>query len=272
MIKLYPKRKFRVPVDAECICPTVFAEKASKEIAKLQIWEGNRKRTIGDLFKIRNETDSPSEEITIQICGDMSKVRKIGAKMSTGKIVIDGDAGMHLGEEMGGGIITVAGNAGSWTGSMMKKGTIEVKGNAGDYIGASYRGSTLGMSGGVITIHGNAGNEVGCFMRKGLIKIHGSVEEFVGVHMRNGTILVQGNSEGRAGAQMKDGKIVLCGWTPSIIPTFTLDSSRPKVKIIEETVAGPFYRFVGDLAENGNGKLYVSQSRNPHLKFYEKYL
>ena len=272
MITLSPKHIFKVPVEAECISPDVFAEKSTKEIAMLQIWEGNRKRTIGDFFKIKHGTDSSSEEITIRISGDVGKVRRIGAGMSIGEIIIDGDIGMHLGEEMEGGIITVAGNAGSWVGSMMKNGTIEVKGNAGDYVGAAYRGSTRGMGGGTVIVHGNAGNEVGCFMRGGLIKVYGSVGEFVGIHMRKGTIFVQGNSEGRAGAEMTGGKIVVCGWVPSIVPTFTIDSIRPKVKINEETITGPFYMFFGDLAEDGNGRLYVSQTQNPHLAFYEKYL
>jgi len=272
VITLHPKRLFKIPIDAECINPDVFAEKSAKEIATLQIWEGNRKRTLGDLFKIKHETDSSSEKPTIRICGDVGKVRKIGAKMSMGNIIIEGDAGMHLGEEMNGGVITVTGNADSWTGAMMKKGTIEIKGNAGDYIGASYRGSTRGMSGGKIIIHGNAGNEVGCFMRKGLIRVHGNTGQFTGIHMRKGTIFLEGNSEGRAGAQMIKGKIVVCGRVPSILPTFTIESVKPKVKVNDEKVKGPFYMFVGDLAEGGEGKLYVSQKQNPHLSFYEKYL
>jgi len=263
---------FKVPVEAECISPDVFAEKSAREIATLQIWEGNRKRALGDLFKIKHESDSSSERINIRICGDVSKIRKIGAKMSMGTIVVEGDVGMHLGEEMNGGVITVMGNADSWAGFMMKKGTIEIKGNAGDYIGASYRGSTQGMSGGEIVIHGDAGNEVGCFMRKGLIKVHRSTGQFTGIHMRKGTILVEGNSEGRAGAQMIGGKIVMCGRVPAILPTFTIEGVKPKVKVNDERVEGPFYLFVGDLADGGEGKLYVSQKQNPHLSFYEKYL
>ena len=272
MITLYPKHAFKAPVEAECISPDVFTEKSATEIAKLQIWEGNRKRTLGDLFKIKHETDSSSEKFTIKISGDFSKVRKIGAKMSVGNLIVEGDAGMHLGEEMNGGIITVTGNADSWVGSRMKKGTIEIKGDAGDYIGASYRGSTQGMSGGKIIIHGNAGYEVGCFMRKGLIKVCGDVGRFAGIHMRNGTIFIQGNSEGRAGAQMINGKIVVCGYIPSILPTFTIDDIKPKVKVNQEKVEGPFYRFIGDLADEGKGKLFVSQTRNPHLSSYEEYL
>lgn len=269
---MYPKSSFKVPIEAECINPDVFAEKSVTNIARLQVWEGNRKRTLGDLFKIEPNPDIAAEKVTIRISGDVSKVRRIGARMSMGEITIDGDVGMHLGEEMKGGVITVAGNAGSWLGSMMKKGTIEVKGNASDYVGVAYRGSTQGMSGGVIIIHGNAGNEVGCFMRRGLIKVYGSVGSFLGVHMKNGTIFVQGNSEGRVGAEMTGGKILVCGWVPSIVPTFTIDSIRSKVKVNGETVTGPFYRFVGDLAEGGDGKLYVSQTKNLHLNFYKKYL
>ncbi len=265
---------FKVPVDGECIRPDFFAEKTMKEIAKLKILEGNRKRNLGKLFKIENEKgrSGSSEQLGIRICGDVSKVRKIGAKMSMGMIIVDGNVGMHLGKEMMGGNIMVTGNADSWTGSRMKNGTVEIKGHAGDYIGAAYRGSDRGMSGGTIIVHGNAGNEVGCFMRNGLIEIHGNVKHFVGIHMRKGTILVHGDSEGRAGASMLEGKIVVCGHIPSILPTFTIDSIRPDVRINKEKLMGPFYRFSGDLAEKGNGRLFVSQTQNPHLESYKQYL
>jgi len=272
LITLTPKRQFRVPVEAECVTPGNFAEKSVDEIGKLSVWEGNKKRLLNELFKIESKTSEPSNETTIQILDDVGKVRRIGAKMCQGKIIIEGDAGMHLGEEMEGGTVIVSGNVDSWTGSMMKNGTIEIKGDAGDYVGAPYRGSTQGMKGGTIVIHGNAGNELGCFMRKGLIKVSGNVGQFAGMHMKDGTIFIQGNSEGRAGAEMTEGKIIICGQIPSILPTFTIDSISPSTKINGEKVEGPFYRFIGDLTENGNGKLFVSKDKNPHLNFYEKYL
>ncbi len=272
MVILYPKRLFKFPVDAECISPDVFAEKSTDEIGQLRIWEGNRKRSLSDIFKIESETGSSLEEVTIEIRGDVSRVRKIGFKMSMGHILVEGDAGMHLGEEMKGGVITVGGNAGSWTGSKMKGGTIEVKGNVGDYIGASYRGSTQGMKGGKVIIHGNAGYEVGCFMMNGLIKVGGNIGHYAGIHMSNGTIFIQGNSKGRAGAQMINGKIIVCGHIPSILPTFTIDDIKPRVKVNGEKAEGPFYKFIGDLADKGNGKLFVSKRLNPHLSSYEKYL
>lgn len=72
---------------------------------------------------------------------------------------------------------------------------------------------------------------------------------------------------------MTDGKIVVGGRLESVLPSFTMDSIRPKVKIEESEVAeGPLYLFLGDLAENGNGKLYVSKEKNPHLNCYERFL
>lgn len=242
------------------------------EIAKLPLWEGNKQRTLGELFEIEGEATGEAENLHIHVHGDARKVTRIGAGMSAGEIVVYRDAGIHLGEEMNGGKITVGGNADSWLGAMMKGGMIEVKENTGDYVGAAYRGSVKGMRGGSIIIHGNAGNELGCFMRKGLIKVHGNTAQFSGIHMKNGTILIVGNSEGRAGAEMAGGKIIINGKIEEVLPTFTIDSVKAKVKVNGDEVAGPFYLFVGDKAENGEGKLYVAQSSNPHLKFYEQYL
>ncbi len=271
MITLIPKRVFKFPIEGKSITPDVFAKKTLKEIAALEVWEGNRKRSLGELFDIKNEGSS-SEELTIKIEGDVSKVRNIGARMSMGQVIVDGDVGMHLGEEMSGGSITVSGNASSWAGSQMKGGTIEIKGNAGNYIGAAYRGSTKGMNGGNVIIHGNAGHEVGCFMRGGLIKILGDVGIFAGMHMVKGTIFVQGTSQGRAGAQMTNGKIILAGHSEDVLPSFTIEEIKAKVKVDGEKIEGPFYRFTGDLADKGKGKLFVSKPKNPYLSSYEKYL
>jgi formylmethanofuran dehydrogenase subunit C len=155
---------------------------------------------------------------------------------------------------------------------MIKGGTIEIKGNVGDYVGSAYRGTVKGMNGGTIIIHGNSGNELGCFMRKGLIKIYGSTAQFAGIHMANGTILIMGNSDDRAGAEMTGGKIIIKGRLSEILPTFTIDSVKAKVKADGDEILGPFYLFVGDTTENGEGKLYVGQSSNSHLKVYEQYL
>jgi formylmethanofuran dehydrogenase subunit C len=274
MIILHLQKELRFPVTAECINPDIFQSKTLEEVKGLEAWEGNKQRKLGELFKIEEvKTENEPENPTITINGDLSKVRRIGLGMERGEIALNGNAGMHLGEEMKGGKITVHGNAGGWAGSMMKGGIIEIHGNAGDYLGAPYRGSVEGMHGGRVIVHGNVGNEAGAHMKKGIIKIYGSAGQFVGFRMLVGTIYVQGNCEGRAGACMVNGRIVVGGHLESVLPSFTIDGIRPKVKIEESEVAeGPLYVFLGDLAENGNGKLYVSKEKNPHLNCYEKFL
>ena len=269
MYILSTKHSFNVPIDAENIIPDTFADNSVNDIKKLKIWEGNREKVLGDLFIIKREKDNRNGNTSIKILGDLTKVKRIGAEMTYGEIIIEGDVGMRLGEEMRDGTITVNGNAGSWVGTMMKGGNIEITGNAGDYVGSAYRGSTAGMAGGKIIIHGNAGNEVGCFMVDGLIKIHGNVELFLGMHMSGGTIFVEGNSEGRMGAQMTRGKIVVEGKVPSVLPSFIVDAIRENVKVDKDRVKGPFYLFKGDITESWKGSLYISTAKNPHLSFYQ---
>jgi formylmethanofuran dehydrogenase subunit C len=274
MISLRPLKDFRFPVIAECISPDVFLGKTPSEIEVLEVWEGNKQKKLGELFKVDEvKTENQPENPAIAIYGDVGKVRRIGSGMKNGEITINGNTGMHLGEEMKGGRMIVQGNAGGWAGSMMKGGFIEIHGSAGDYLGAPYRGSTEGMRGGKIVVHGNVGTEAGAHMKKGIIKIHGSAGQFAGFRTLEGTIYVQGDCEGRAGACMVGGKIVVGGHLESVLPSFTKDSIKAKVKIEESEVAeGPLYVFLGDLAENGNGKLYVSKEKNPHLNGYEKFL
>ena len=265
-----PKYSFTVPVYAPCISPDSFAGKTLKEIGELEVWEGNRRKKLKQLFDIKGKTADTPEEITIKLSGNLWKVRRIGEEMTAGKILIDGDAGLHLGVKMRGGTITVKGNADSWLGSQMRGGTIEVMGNAKDYVGGAYRGSGVGMRGGTIIVHGNAGYDVGEWMRGGFIKIMGNVGAYTGVHMQGGTILVQGDSEGRIGALMKGGKIVLMGKIDSILPSFTIQDLKKRTKVEGEAVEGPFYVFIGDLTEDGSGKLFISKKSNPHLSFYER--
>lgn len=259
---------------AECINPDVFQGKTVQEIESLEVWEGNKRRKLGELFSVDEvKTEDQTETAVIHFQGDASKVRRIGLGMKSGKIAINGDVGMHLGEEMKNGKITVLGNAGAWAGSMMKGGSIEVNGNVGDYLGAPYRGCTEGIHGGTIVVHGNAGTEAGAYMKKGIIKIHGNTGQFLGFRMSEGTIYAKGDCEGRAGACMVGGKIVVDGHLESVLPSFTIDAVKPRVRIDEdETAQGPFYLFQGDLTENGNGKLYVSKIKNSHLNYCEKFL
>jgi formylmethanofuran dehydrogenase subunit C len=270
MIVLAPLRQFQFPVMAECINPDVFQGKSVAEIAALDIWEGNRKKKLGDLFKIKEEA---AETPNITLNGDASEVRRVGMGMKNGEILVNGNVGMHLGEKMAGGKITVKGDAAGWAGSGMKGGFIEILGNAGDYLASPYRGSSVGMSKGKIIVHGNVGSDVAVFMKGGVIKVHGNAGPFLGFRMRGGTVHIEKNVGNRVGACMTRGKIVVSGFLEEVMPTFTIDGVKAKVKIDEgEKATGPFYVFLGDLAETGNGKLFVSKVANPHLSRYERFL
>jgi formylmethanofuran dehydrogenase subunit C len=271
MIALTPLRQFQFPVVAECINPDIFQGKSVAEITRLDIWEGNKKKALGDLFKIE-ETTAETPDITLN--GDASQVRRIGKEMKNGEILITGNVGMHLGEKMSGGKITVQGDAAGWAGSGMKGGLIEIMGNAGDYLASPYRGSSVGMSKGKIIVHGNVGSDVAVFLKGGVIKIHGNAGPFLGFRMRGGTVHIEKAIGNRVGACMTGGKIVVSGFLEELLPSFTVEAVKAKVKIDEDDKAtGPFYVFLGDLAETGNGKIFVSQPANSHLNaIYDKYL
>jgi formylmethanofuran dehydrogenase subunit C len=270
MITLTPKRKFDVPVQAANISPEIFKGKDAAEIANMPLTEGNRNLKIGDLFDIIQDS---AETPNITINGDVSKVKRIGQGMKAGEIVINGNVGMHTGEKMTGGKITINGNAGGWTGSDMKGGLIEIHGDASDYLASPYRGTNTGMKGGMIIVDGKVGSDVGCYLHGGILKIAGGAGRYLGYHMTEGTILVDKQCDTRAGACMTGGKIVITGTIEEVMPTFTIDSVKPKVKIDDtQSAAGPFYVFLGDLSEHGTGKVFVNKALNPQMKFYEKYL
>jgi formylmethanofuran dehydrogenase subunit C len=266
------KKALRVPVDAPDLNPDGIVGKSLDEIRNIEIWEGNRKINLCEIFDVNGEQVNKIEDLSIRVIGDVSKVKRIGQNMSGGKIKIDGNAGMYLGNKMKDGSIIVSGDAGSWLGASMLGGRIEVKGNTSDFVGASYRGKSEGMKGGMILIHGDAGNEIGCWMKGGTIQIMGSSETYPGMHMKNGTIYIDKNCLCRAGAQMSGGKIIINGKISEILPSFAIESIRGSARIGKEKIQGPFYLFVGDGNEDGEGRLYVRKEGNEDLKYCEDYL
>ena len=271
-VVLKPKKALRVPVYAPCIRPDDFAGLSEAEIGSLEVLKGNRKVKLAELFEVKGDAASKPEELTIRLSGDFSKVRQVGFEMTSGRVVVEGDIGLLTGEHMRGGTIEVHGSAGSWLGSRMLGGTIIVHGSAGDYVGSSYRGAADGMRGGTIIIEGDAGSELGNHMRGGTIEVKGSVGLFPGIHLHDGAILVRGDCEGRPGAFMTGGKIIICGHVPSVLPGFSILRISKSIKFGKEKIEGPFYTFVGDLTEGGDGRLHVSKERNSHLSHYESYL
>jgi formylmethanofuran dehydrogenase subunit C len=105
------------------------------------------------------------------------------------------------------------------------------------------------------------------------VKIDGSAGNFLGFHMSEGAIYVAKGCGDRIGSYMTGGKIIVGGATGTILPTFGIDSIKPKVKVDDtQSAAGPFYVFLGDLTQRTRGKLFINKASNPQLSTYERFI
>lgn len=264
-LRLHPKTKPAMSVETEVLTPDKFAGKSLNEIVDLPVWEGNVKRKLSDFFEVEGEVAEKPEDLRIIIDGDASRIKYIGARMTAGEIVVKGNVDMHTGDGISGGRITIEGNADSFTALSMQGGEIIIKGHAKDYLGSAPRGEWRGMRNGKIIVEGNAGKEAGSWMMGGLIHVKGSIGTFAGVHMNGGTIIVEGDAGIRIGAEMTRGTIIVLGKLEEILPGFSYEGTVDEVKTDENTLKGPFLKFVGDLVEDGKGNLFLLSEKNKHL-------
>lgn len=206
-----------VPVEIEGLTPDWACDKSLAEIEQFEIFHGNRKLPLAEMFKVSGDANDKRFDIE----GNLSGVHWIGAHMASGSIHIHGPAGRHVGSEMRGGEIRVDGDARGWVGAEMHGGLIHIHGNAGHLAGAAYRGSATGMTGGMILIDGSAGNEVGHTMRRGLVAVGGAAGDMLGFNMIAGTVLVFGECGIRPGAAMRRGTLGVFGPNPPpLLPSF----------------------------------------------------
>jgi formylmethanofuran dehydrogenase subunit C len=273
MLRLTWKGATSAPVEADVLSPDRLEGLSAAEVLRLPVLHGNRREALGEFA----DAEGICDDGRIVLSGDWKRVKWIGARMTQGEILIEGDAGMHLGAEMRGGRIRVRGSAEDWAGAEMRGGLIQIDGNAGHLVGAAYRGSSRGMRGGTIIVVGNAGHEVGSTMRRGLIVILGSVGDFCGAAMIAGTILSASAVGERPGAGMKRGSLILVGPAlgaerPALLPTFRYAGSyRPvflrllasHLSLLDlpgrflEPLFGCFGRYSGDLVEKGLGEIFL---------------
>jgi formylmethanofuran dehydrogenase subunit C len=269
MLRLTYHATTTVPVEAECVTPDNLAGKTLEEIARLPVQHGNAAAPLGDFFHL--DGDAGDRDILLQ--GDCSRVKLLGAGMASGRLRVEGNAGMHLGAEMTGGLIEVYGRAGDWVGAEMRGGRIHIHGDAGHLVGAAYRGGARGMRGGVILIDGNAGNEIGGTMRRGFIAIGGATGDFPGVSLIAGTVFLFGQPGVRLGAGMKRGSIAVFGPLPRLLPTFRSDCTYRPVflqlylrqllawgfPLPGDVMGGVYQRYSGDLVALGKGEVLHRQ-------------
>jgi formylmethanofuran dehydrogenase subunit C len=264
MLKLTLLNPPTVPLEAENLSPDILAPLSLEQVRSLPVFLGKRQLRLDEQFRVEG---TPGE--SLELHGDLAKVKWIGRGMSRGSIRIHGNVGMHLGSAMKGGTIEVHGRAGDWVGGEMSGGTIHVRGDVGGQIGAAYRGSASGMSGGTILIEGTAGLELGMRMKKGLIAIRGRVRDFAGLQMKGGTIVLMSGAEIRTGAWMNRGTIISlkplallptfakCG---TYEPTFLRLYATALRKHGFELPTGFYTRYLGDSSGLGKGELFIADA------------
>jgi formylmethanofuran dehydrogenase subunit C len=254
-----------VPLEVETLAPDATAALSHAEIRALPVNLGKRRRRLDDFFAVDGERSDQ-----IEIHGDAARVKWLGCGMSRGRLVVRGNAGMHLGSGMKGGVIEVTGDATDWVGAEMTGGYIRVHGNAGGQIGAAYRGSLSGMRDGTIVICGSAGLEVGMRMKRGLIVVMGPVRDFAGLQMKGGTIVLGGGAELRTGAWMVRGTIVslapiqmlptfsyACTYNPTFLNVYARHLASLGFALPIGAGEGAYQRYTGDTCVPGKGEILV---------------
>jgi formylmethanofuran dehydrogenase subunit C len=250
-ITLKPLKSLEVTVEAEKISPDAMAGVASGQIGAIEVFEGNRRRRLSDLFEVSIEGGiAPAAETLIKLEGDLSKVKRIGEGMSAGRIEVLGNIGMRAGANMRGGTLAIQGNADDWLGREMQGGKITVSGNCGNYAGSGYRGEKCGMRGGEIEISGNAGSYLGEHICGGSIRVLGDGGDFPGAVNQGGTIFIGGRAY-LPGAEMTKGSITVRG-EAKVLPSY----KKAEVVELEGTA---YQKYIGDAVENGKGELFVAQ-------------
>lgn len=235
----------------------------SKEIEALAIGTTRVKLTVGDAFKVKGKDTSE-----IRFAGTDGRCDKIGAAMTKGAIVVDGDAGAYLGAGMKKGKIEVNGNAGVLAGASMAGGSIAITGDTGERAGGILVGETLGMRGGVLTIDGNAGPLVGERMRRGLLIVGGDAGDYAGGRMVAGTILLKRRVGANAGFGLRRGSLIFVEEPKSVLPTFgdcgvlEFDYLRLLEHWLSENgkaikLGGRARRFMGDMSVLGKGEMLI---------------
>ena len=265
-IVLTPKGDIDIMVEAEVITPDAFANKKPAELEQLIVWQGPRELPLSEFFDVEG-SGSSAQDTTIIIEDDVPRVKRIGAGMSAGRIVVEGSAGMHVGSEMLGGDILVKGDAGSWAGMEMKGGMLHILGNASDHVGCAYRGSWHGMTGGRILIEGSARSQLGGGMSGGEIVVNKSVENFCAIRQSAGSIVVRGDAVRGVGAEMTGGTVVVCGHVFQPLPGFEYGGTESDLKLGDTECLGEFLKFAGDYAVSARAKgtLYVASELNRGL-------
>ena len=252
------------PLEVDGLTPDRVAALSERDIAALPVLRGNARAAIGDFFDVHGERSR-----TLRIVGDVSRVDGLGAAMTGGELIIDGNAGSRVGARMSDGSITVTGRVGDEAGASMSGGLLRIHGDAGARLGAATAGAAQGMSGGEIIVDGSSGAGAAARLRRGVIVVGGDAGDECGRAMIAGTLIVLGRTGAHPGRQNKRGSIVAIGGI-TIPPTYryACPSTPPHLRfamtylrrrhglaIPDDVVGGLYRRYCGDLGDPGKGEI-----------------
>jgi formylmethanofuran dehydrogenase subunit C len=249
ILKTRPRAKPKIPIEAETIIPQNFLRKND-----VRVYEGNKERKLEDLFYITIEGPAVSpDQVEVILTGDTGVIKRVGEYMNAGRIIVEGDIGMHCGNFMSAGEIIIRGNADSWLGREMRGGVIRCEGNAAHYCAAGYRGEKRGMRGGTVEVLGNSGDFAAEYLCGGDVLIHGNCGDLPGVEMRGGTLTIGGDCHRPCG-NMTGGTCRIFGAAHQFLPTFRRNGSE-KVEYAGKQYRMAVYR--GDVANRGKGTVLI---------------
>ena len=232
-------------LDVEGITGDRFAALSEREIAAMPAWVGSRAAKLGDFFDVRGERSAH-----VRIEGDLSRVHRLAAGMTGGRVHVIGDVGDEAGLAMAGGVLLI-------------------EGNAGDRLGAATAGASKGMTGGEIVVLGSAGAEAAARTRRGLVVVCGDVGVDAARAMVAGTLVVFGRAGARPGRGSKRGSIVALGgivvpetyWLactyqpPYVRVMLTYLQRTYGLKVEDRLLDGKYRRHCGDAGNPGRGEI-----------------
>lgn len=246
----------------------LFQERVSIDAAqRLTLRCGRDPIQLGDVFEV---TQGQEDKLVIKTCAN--NLDRVGAGMSRGELIVEGDVGHHTGAQMSGGRISILGHAGDFTASALHGGRIDIKGDCGAGLGAPAPGLVQGMSGGLVHVHGNCARRAGERQRRGIILVEGNVGAEPGAGMIAGTLIVLGETGENPGREMRRGTLLL-NHIPKSLPVTFIDNGTQQLGFLEllynelkqhqvlPRVWGErrlsSRRFIGDLACAGQGEILV---------------
>jgi formylmethanofuran dehydrogenase subunit C len=247
------------------ITPDRIAGIAAAELARRPLAEGNRRGVLGDWFGI--ETTGEAAERLVVVAGD-DRLDDVGAGMTSGELIVEGDVGAGAGTGMSGGTLQIVGSAGYGAATAMRGGELRIAGDAGAQLGGALPGERTGMCEGIVIVGGDAGASLGDRMRRGLIVVSGSAGPFCAARMIAGTKLVGGAIGAQPAVAMRRGSLVALTGAVEPAPGFA-DCGVAELTVLRliarflagkglaslASRIGPLRRRVGDLAQNGKGEI-----------------